>query len=313
VAYQVADGAVIGRPAENDWATASPSNAPTFRLDPADAPPLDSWAPGPNLPHCPEIDCVRRQLPPVEIALAELRAAEVEVGADQVLVAEGVISEEDYVMTLAVSLGMVFEWLENRPRDQCPLPDDRMLEAATTGMLPLTAGDGVDIVVAPLLVDSRRLVTLAQGGTDITRRIRLTTAARLQRFVAIHGSPEIGRRASGDLRLKFPQFSAGTGRSIHVVVALLAGALALAAFGTHGGALMATEIVLGAVFLAWTGLRVFGLLSERLVRRKPHAFSDSRLPVYSIVVALYREAAAVRDLVSALRGLNYPVLGSKLT
>ena len=69
----------------------------------------------------------------------------------------------------------------------------------------------------------------------------------------------------------------------------------------------AAELLLGAVFLAWTGLRLLGLLSERFLRRRPRTFSDGRLPTYSIVIALYREAAAVPDLVAALRALNYPL------
>ena len=74
-----------------------------------------------------------------------------------------------------------------------------------------------------------------------------------------------------------------------------------------GAALTAAELFLGAVFLAWTGLRLFGLFSERFMRRQPRTFSDGWLPTYSIVIALYREAAAVPDLVAALRALNYPL------
>ena len=43
------------------------------------------------------------------------------------------------------------------------------------------------------------------------------------------------------------------------------------------------------------------------MRRRRRTFSDGWLPIYSIVIALYREAAAVADLVTALRGLNYPL------
>ena len=64
----------------------------------------------------------------------------------------------------------------------------------------------------------------------------------------------------------------------------------------------AAELFLGAVFLAWMALRLFGLFSERFMRRHRHTFSDGWLPTYSIVIALYREAAAVPDLVTALRG-----------
>ena len=39
---------------------------------------------------------------------------------------------------------------------------------------------------------------------------------------------------------------------------------------------------------------------------RPPALPDSALPDYTIVVALYREARVVEDLVRALDGLDYP-------
>ena len=203
---------------------------------------------------------------------------------------------------------MAFEPLFNTSREQCPLPDDRLIEAANTGMLPLSDRNGVKIVVAPRLVDSRRLVAVATSGADMARRIRLTSTARLHDFVARHSAHEIERRAVDELRTAHPELSAGVGRPRRMVTLAVSGAAPRStAFAAPGAALTAAEIMLGAVFLAWTGLRLFGLLSERFVRRRPRTFSDGRLPIYSIVVALYREAAAVPDLVAALRALDYPL------
>jgi cellulose synthase/poly-beta-1,6-N-acetylglucosamine synthase-like glycosyltransferase len=71
--------------------------------------------------------------------------------------------------------------------------------------------------------------------------------------------------------------------------------------------MLAIELVFAVVFLSWTGLRLFGLFSENRLRRQPRIRTDDQLPVYTIVIALYREAAAVRGLVAALRDLNYPL------
>jgi hypothetical protein len=49
----------------------------------------------------PEIDCVRRTFPWRTIAWAERRASEIGVGADRVLIAAGLISEERYLAALA--------------------------------------------------------------------------------------------------------------------------------------------------------------------------------------------------------------------
>ncbi|MEX2034645.1 MAG: glycosyltransferase [Xanthobacteraceae bacterium] len=271
------------------------------------APPLWHRPAHPIIPRCPEIDCIRHLLPPGVVALAELRAAEVGVGADRVLIAAGAIDAETYAVALAASLDIAFESLTDRSRDECPLSDDRLIEAATTGLLPLVVGKDVNILVAPCLVDSRRLVEVATSGADIARRIRITSTAQLQDFVARCGSREIEHRAVEWLRTEQPEFSACTRHPNHRRSAILAAVAALAAVVAPMTTLTAAELALGAIFLAWTGLRLLGLLSERLVRRRPRSFADDWLPVYSIVVPLYREAAAVKDLVAALHRLNYPM------
>jgi cellulose synthase/poly-beta-1,6-N-acetylglucosamine synthase-like glycosyltransferase len=70
--------------------------------------------------------------------------------------------------------------------------------------------------------------------------------------------------------------------------------------------LLVTELTLGFIFLAWTGLRFLGMQSIPLVRLRRRTFSDRGLPTYTVIVALYREAAAIKGLVAALRGLDYP-------
>jgi cellulose synthase/poly-beta-1,6-N-acetylglucosamine synthase-like glycosyltransferase len=308
VAYRGLGGAVLDRLRGDEWraATPAPSIVPALPGDRHEAPPLWHRPAHPIIPRCPEIDCIRHLLPPGVVALAELRAAEAGVGADRVLIAAGVINAETYAVALAASLGMAFEPLTDRSRDECPLSNDRLIEAATTGLLPLVVGKDVNIVVAPRLVDSRRLVELARSGADIARRVRITRTAQLQDFVTRRGRGEIERRAVEWLRTEQPEFSACIRRPNNRRGAISAAVAALAALVAPMTTLTAAELALGAVFLAWTGLRLLGLLSERLVRRRPRSFADDWLPVYSIVVPLYREAAAAKDLVAALRRLNYP-------
>jgi cellulose synthase/poly-beta-1,6-N-acetylglucosamine synthase-like glycosyltransferase len=308
MAYWNAGGAAIDRPEEADWnaPVAFPSLVPAFPHDQPDLPPNPRPA-TPSLPRCPEIDCVRHLLPPSVIAIAELRAAEAGVGADRVLITWGLISEETYVAALAASLGMVFEPLFNTPREHCPLSGEQLIEAANTGMLPLSDRNGVKIVVVPGLVDSRRLVAVARSGSELASRIRLTSATRLRDFVGRHSAHEIERRAVNELRSQHAELSEGVSRPRRKVTLAYLALATITAFAVPSVALAAAELFLGAVFLAWTALRLFGLFSERFMRRQPRTFSDGWLPTYSIVIALYREAAAVPDLVTALRSLNYPL------
>jgi cellulose synthase/poly-beta-1,6-N-acetylglucosamine synthase-like glycosyltransferase len=308
MAYRDWGGAVIDRArGEHRTAdTAVPSIVPALPVGrhgkPDGGGPARHWR-----PDCPEIDCIRHLLPPWIVALAELRAVEADVGADRVLVAEGVIGEETYAIALAAHFGLPFESLTGQPRAAFPLADEALIEAANRGMLPLATGDGLDFVVAPQLVDSRRLVALVLSGAEPTRRIRLTTAARLRHFVFRHGARAIERRAVEDLRRRRADLSAGAPIHGHrIEVAFAVGAAVLAAIMAPGIALATVELALGAVFLAWTALRLLGIFSEPFVRRRPRAFPDDKLPVYSIVVALHREATVVEGLVAALRRLNYP-------
>jgi hypothetical protein len=304
MAYRNGGVGVIDHARQDSWnaPVGIPSLVPALQREFTGDPP-------PEIYHhrCPEIDCVRHLLPPIIMDLAERRAARAGVGADRVLIASGFISEETYAAALAASLGLPFEPLFHVPREQCPLPDDRLSDAANTGMLPLQDRKGVKIVVAPHLVDSRRLVAVATSDTDVARRIRITSTARLQDFVTRHSAHEIERRAVDHLRSQTPELSAGVRILPRISTLACAALIAVASIIAPGAAVTGIEIFLGAVFLGWTALRIFGLLSGRLLRRQPQTFSDEDLPIYSIVIALYREAAAVPDLVAALRAFDYPV------
>jgi hypothetical protein len=102
-----------------------------------------------RLARCPEIDCLRHLLPPATLAAAELRAAEIGVGADRVLIAAGDISEDAYALALAQRLGVAFEPLDTRRRVDCPLDDDRLITAGALGLLPLILNGQHFVVVAP--------------------------------------------------------------------------------------------------------------------------------------------------------------------
>jgi hypothetical protein len=305
MAYRSAgDGEVIDRAGRDNWG----APAAVLSLVPA-LPRGFTDDPPPEIdPHrCPEIDCVRHVLPSKVLAHAEAYAEAIGVGADHVLITWGILSEEAYATALASSLGISFEPLFNTPRGQCPLSDERLSDAANTGLLPLLDTNGVKIVVAPRLVDSRRLVTLVRSGADVARNIRLTSTARLHDFVTRHSTEEIERRAINDLRCWAPDLSAGVRLSPRLWVLAGVITLALASVLMPDVAVPAIETALAVMFMAWTGLRFFGLTSGRLMRRRPSTVSDEELPTYSIVIALYREATAVAGLVKAIRKLNYPL------
>ena len=158
---------------------------------------------------CPEIDCVRSLLAADVIDDAECRAAALGVGADRVLIATGELSEEAYLRALGDALGVEFEPLDGIPRGQCPLNDERLIESAAAGMLPLAVGDDLYLVVAPRGAAARQILRLIEENPARARRFRFTSAERLNRFVLRYAGKTLAARASGQLKQEWPMFSAG--------------------------------------------------------------------------------------------------------
>jgi hypothetical protein len=281
-----------------DRAGAGAGRLPTAKREGAPAPlravpPRDAFA---------ELDCIRDRLPPAAVAAAERRAIEVGVGADRVLVAAGIVTEDAYAHALAASLGLEFETFEGATRDSCPLDDGRLIEAAHSGLLPLIIGGAPTVVVAPR--SARHFVDYVRAHPRV--RFRITGAARLNHFIATIGAQALGRRAADALDDAWPQLSAATGsRRLRIGIALTLALVAGAALTAPPAALETLEALLAAGFLAWLALRILGSF---LQPAPPQAMPrhDRALPVYTVIAALYREGEAVEGLIEAIRRLDYP-------
>jgi cellulose synthase/poly-beta-1,6-N-acetylglucosamine synthase-like glycosyltransferase len=257
---------------------------------------------------CPELDCLRGWLSELTIAAAERRALAVGTGADRVLIAAGLLDEEIYLRLLADSLGTTFETLDTMPRDACPLDDRELVDAPAAGLLPLTIGGELEFVIVPRGLAARHLREFAVAHPELAKRFRLTTASRFQSFVSRHAHDETGRHAADALASAWPQMSAAPPRrKLPVVPALASGALGLAALVVAPNAFkLGCDVVLTATFAAWMVLRIAAtLLAPQQPPQRPRV-PDDRLPVYTIMVALYREAASVAALIEVLRQLDYP-------
>jgi cellulose synthase/poly-beta-1,6-N-acetylglucosamine synthase-like glycosyltransferase len=261
------------------------------------------------VPAFPELDCVRSLLPSSIIAAAERRAEHLGIGAECVLIAQGVMSEDAYLRALAWHLGIPFEPLGERPRRACPLGDVQLLQAMATGIMPLRDRTQSVTVVAPRNWAARRLCQLARGG-DLADRLRLTSGAHLQRFVETHGAQALARRVADELRIRHPGFSAAPPRKQRAPAfawlgtgALAALAVAIAPQFIHAIATLA----LAGLFAAWVMLRTAALLKPDDMRDRDPPVADRDLPRYTVIVALYREAKVVRRLIEALNAIDYPL------
>ena len=271
-----------------------------------DLPGIDRSLARRRLSACPEVDCLRHRLPVGIIAAAEQRAIEIGVGADRVLIASGAVSEDFYLSALSTTLGITFEPLALLPREACPLENERLIEAVAAGILPVRTGRRIAYVVAPRGLAVRRLLTFFAQYPDMRGQIRLTSAAHLKQFVSRHGSGEIGDKAAEGLRKARPELSAAGGK-VSPLAMVIAG-LILATVLAVAPVIVASVagFVFAAIFVAWIALRLVCAWSFYPRDIEPVRFSADHLPVYTIIVALYREAAAVEGLIEALRALDYP-------
>lgn len=250
-----------------------------------------------------ELDCLRDVLPADTLEAAAARATAMGVGADRVLIAHGIIDEAAYLQRLSACTGIAIESLTTLDHNSCALRASELHFAAQNSVLPLRIEGELVYAIAPRGHTAATLMRLAENDAASVGRIRLIGSAQLQEFLLYKGGA-LARRAVDHLHKMRPDLSAQPNQaiSIRLVLAFLAlGALAVVAWILP----QLTGDVLAIWFLACVALRATAALMKAtppVVTRIP----DNELPVYSIVVALYREASSVAPLLASLEALDFP-------
>ncbi len=257
-----------------------------------------------------ELDCLRDVLPPDLLRAAMRRADALGVGADRVLIEWGVIEEADYLARFSRHTGLPLEDFAAIRREDCPISDEQLPHAAAAGLIPVRIDGRLHFVVAPRHNAARSLGAFVDRFPAEAGRIRLTSAERLHQFLTHATDGALARAAAAGLLAWRPDLSAALAASLRtrnrvwplLVLAALAILLAIAprtAIEVCGG-------LLAFSFLAFAGLRFAGSLVPHRPGPPLPALSDDQLPVYSVIVALYREARCVAPLLRALGALDYP-------
>src|SRR3569623_2532152 len=196
----------------------------------------------------PELACVHDLVSTEVLGRAELRAARLGTGTDRALIASGALDEETYVQALAAELGGAFATLDDLPRAACPLGDARLIEAAAAGIAVLTVAGSTVWLLAPQHLGARGLIDLIVTRNAPPGDFRLTTTARLDRFVLRAAGATLAEQAANGLFRARPQFSAArrssrTWPTLALVLALAALAFALVP--------LLVEAALALFFIAW--------------------------------------------------------------
>jgi cellulose synthase/poly-beta-1,6-N-acetylglucosamine synthase-like glycosyltransferase len=257
-----------------------------------------------------ELDCLRRVLAPELLRAAEARAKDLGIGADQVLILWGVIDEEAYLQRLAFHTGVAIENFSAFGRGDSSLRDRQILQAAEFGLIPPPEAGLTTWTLAPRHLAARTLCRLVARYPELAERLRLATSSRLHQFL-LQTDDVFGRTAAHGLRRRFPRMSAAPaavqgprwrrrqrfkGPLGIAALMLLPPILALDAW----------SVALAVWFLLFIGLRLIGSFVPRLPEKKMQRLPDHRLPVYTVIAALYREAKSVGPLMQAIDAFDYP-------
>ena len=237
---------------------------------------------------------------PMESLMLAVADAPADVSPLEAVFGSGLISEERYYRTLAQRLGCGY--YSGAP----PFAEDfNAVRGLQCGVAPLVASlDAPRAVIAPRAEVAPGLIEMTSSGRLRPESFVLASPQRFAALVRAKRPREVLENALGRLPEALSARTGLTGPQIGVLglIASLSGALGFASLDALS---IIASSVLWILFLASIILR--GLASvANPDEKRPHMLSDDELPTYTVVVALYREADVVRQLVDALDALDYP-------
>jgi cellulose synthase/poly-beta-1,6-N-acetylglucosamine synthase-like glycosyltransferase len=261
----------------------------------------------PDQDRADELDCLRGVLAPTLLGAAEQRASELGIGADQVLIRQGVIDEHSYLQRLAIHTGIGIETFAAVDRADVPLSDRQIAQAAELGLLARMRDDRLIWALAPRRLAARGLCRFAKRYPHLVCSLRLTLSSQLDQFLLHQTDGVLGRAATDGLRDRFPGMSAARRRNAQYLrrFAGTCGTIALLLLPP----VLAPEwwsVLLAVWFMLFAGLRLWGSFKPRPAPTRLPRVPDRELPVYTVIAALYREAASIPTLLRALDALDYP-------
>jgi len=260
---------------------------------------------------------------PGDLARATSVARSSGVRPEHALMAEGLISEREYYAALARHLGLQFIGARDEAADIVPGQGTAFPQSIRAGFAPLQAGNsewgqvsGPAWLMAPQGVRIDELFTLRRRGTLPVSRFAITTPSVLRSLVVAHDGEQTADAAANTLFRNRPDLSARSAAPWGLTVFLcLAFLLLVAGFLSGGIFWLLLSLSAGSVLSGSIVLRLFAaagsfdpLSREELLAQRTGAprIEDRDLPLYTVVVALYREAASAAQLASALSRIDYP-------
>ena len=229
-------------------------------------------------------------------------ARDADVEPVDALLAHGLVDEDTFYRALARTLQLPF-----LPRVTAG-PGAVFPASIEAGVIPLDpAHSPLRFAQAPSGAHVARLL----AGPPIYGSLAITTPTALRDAVIAVNAATIAAQAADGLPDIAPTLSFRGGATWPQGVAITAAALILCLCLVIDvvSTIALTASLINVLFLALANIRITACLQhapveprEAIVRR-----ADTDLPVYTLVVPLYREAGVVEDLCAALMKLDYPL------
>lgn len=164
------------------------------------------------------------------------------------------------------------------------------------------------MAIVPEVARLAELSALLLRLPELARGLTITTPSAIRDAVWATGSARRVRQTVSDLFDREPKFSArivATGGQ-GVLAGCLVTSLVAACLIEPGILVPLTHATLSSVYLSALSLRIWASLPQKRLRHPPEQWPDGPLPVYTVMVALYREAGMVSQLVANLERLEWP-------
>lgn len=176
--------------------------------------------------------------------------------------------------------------------------------------MPMRRGDEMVFVVVLQRLMARELVRLADRYSHANSRMRIASATDFDTFL-MHRTTKLAQDAALGLRDRYPMLSAAPRPLVRpgwTRCTRFAACFALAGLLTlpTSFAIWLWSQMLALWFVLAIGLRVAAAFAPYPRLRPITRLPDAALPVYTVIVALYREARCVDRLLRALDALDYP-------
>ncbi len=217
------------------------------------------------------------------------------------LISSGAIAESDFYQALAKTLHAPFV---AAPPGLAGMPARPLENGAPIARL----ADRDRYLMAPEGEALRRLLRRWRDGRLPTDRLAITTPGRLAAWTRAASARAVARAACDELRRHDPSLCAASPPRIRARAVLgLTLVLCVAALAVGGLARLAMCSAVGALASIAIAIRLRAVLASFKPPSRPSRYlSDMELPIYTVIVALYREARVVARLAQALDSFDYP-------